>query len=90
MNFIYVIHLLFLNHLTDLITHSRLNMSNRSSSENSGGEKKQKRAPAWIIDCALFCFFFPPLFSLLLLLLMLSLLCVIRSVRWFQYNKSMT
>ena len=35
MNFIYVIHLLYWNQLTDLIIHSRSNRSNKSNRNNS-------------------------------------------------------
>ena len=36
MSFIYVIHFLYWNHLTDLIIHSRSNRSNKSNRNNSG------------------------------------------------------
>ena len=45
MNFIYVIHLLYWNQLTDLIIHSRSNRSNKSNRNNSGdGNNKGARA----------------------------------------------
>ena len=45
MNFIYVIHLLYWNQLTDLIIHSRTNRSNRNNRNNSGdGNNKGARA----------------------------------------------
>ena len=78
MNFTYVIHLLYWNHVTDLITHSRNNRN------NSGG-LVQKRVGA-LRARPLLLFLLPLLFLMLLLFLQ----CVIRSVRWFQYNKWMT
>ena len=81
MNFIYVIHLLYWNQLTDLIIHSRSNRSNINNSihgNNKGGRARSARP--------LLLFLLPLLF----LMLLLSLQCVIRSVRWFQYNKWMT
>ena len=74
MNFIYVIHLLYWNHLTDLITQQQ---------EQQRPLKQQRGARAKRAPPLLFPF---PLFMLLLLLL----LCMIRSVSWFQYNKWMT
>ena len=44
MNFIYVIHLLYWNQLTDLIIHSRSNRSNRNNS-GDGNNKGASRAP---------------------------------------------
>ena len=75
MNFIYVIHLLYWNQLTDLIIHSRSNGSNRNSSgdgNNEGGRVLRARHPLLFTSPLLF------------------LLCMIRSVSWFQYNKWMT
>ena len=47
MNFIYVIHLLYWNQLTDLIIHSR---SNRSNINNSGdGKNKGARARPFVV-----------------------------------------
>ena len=48
MNFIYVIHLLYWNQLTDLIIHSRSNRSNINNSgdgNNKGGRALRARPP---------------------------------------------
>ena len=76
MNFIYVIHLLYWNQLTDLIIHSRKS-SNRGNRSNKNA--RASHAPLLLL-----------LLPLLFLMLLLFLQCVIRSVRWFQYNKWMT
>ena len=75
MNFIYVIHLMCWNYLIDLITDNR---SSSGDGNNKGGRALRARPPL----------LFPS--PLLVMLLLLPLLCMIRSVSWFQYNKWMT
>ena len=73
MNFIYVIHLLYWNQLTDLIIHSRSNRSNINNNihcNNKGGRARSARPPLLL-----------PSPLLLLFLLFLFLLSVIRSIR---------
>ena len=70
MNFIYVIHLLYWNQLTDLIIHSRSNRSNKSNRNNSihcnnKGARTRTPTPAQLYQS---------------LLLFLFLLCVIRTI----------
>ena len=74
MNFIYVIHLLYWKHLTDLIIHSRSNRKNSIHCNNKGG----RALPLFLEGMLLFRLF------------VLILLCMIRLVSWFQYNKWMT
>ena len=78
MNLIYVIHLLYWNQLTDLIIHSTSNRSNRSNSIHCNSNVVRARSAR------------APLLFPSPLLLLLLLLCMIRSVSWFQYNKWMT
>ena len=75
MNFIYVIHLLYWNLLTDLIIHNRSNRSNR----NNSGNKDNKRGRALRAR--------PLLLFEFLLLFWYSFL---KAIRWFQYGKWMT
>ena len=48
MNFIYVIHLLYWNQLTDLIIHSRSNRNN-SGDGNNKGARALKRARPFVV-----------------------------------------
>ena len=79
MNFIYVIHLLYWNQLTDLIIHSRSNRSNKSNKSNRNNSIHCNNKGARARSARTPLLFPSPL--LLLFLLFLFLLSVIRSIR---------